>query len=154
MFSGHGHNPSVGKTGDNQATRLSVRLVGERSLQHRPIQDGLGNTVVSAAKSGDISSMRRFHRYGLDVNVDHGELMATAAENGHLELLAVMCEEMGGILTGSKCDYPFFRRGLKENVRNYLDNRIGFEALHDMRCRPQTAKRKLSIFRIADSKIH
>ncbi|TNE31332.1 MAG: hypothetical protein EP349_04120 [Alphaproteobacteria bacterium] len=153
MFSEHGQNPSTGKTG-NQATSLSVKLIGERPAQHRHMQADLGNTVVSAAKSGDISSMRRFHRYGLDVNVDHGELMATAAENGHLELLAVMCEEMGGILTGSKCDYPFFRRGLKENVKKYLDNRVGFEALHDMRCRPQRIKRKLSIFRIADSKIH
>jgi len=152
MFSEHGHNPSTTKT-SNQTTALSVRLIAERPSQHRHMQDGLGNTVVSAAKSGDISSMRRFHRYGLDVNVDHGELMATAAENGHLELLAVMCEEMGGILTGSKCDYPFFRRGLKENVKSYLDNRTGFEALHDMR-RPQKTKRKLSIFRIADSKIH
>ena len=153
MFSEHRQNPSEGKTG-NQATGLTVRLVGERPVQHRPVRDGLGNTVVSAAKSGDISSMRRFHRYGLDVNVDHGELMATAAENGHLELLAVMCEEMGGVLTGSKCDYPFFRRGLKENVRNYLENRAGFEALHGMRCRPQKVKRKLSIFRIADTKVH
>lgn len=153
MFSEHGQNPSAAKA-DNQTTGLSVRLVGERPAQHRHMRNGLGKTVVSAAKSGDISSMRRFHRYGLDVNVDHGELIATAAENGHMELLAVMCEEMGGILTGSKCDYPFFRRGLKEKVRNYLDNRIGFEALHDMRHRPQKMKRKLSIFRISDAKIH
>ncbi len=136
------------------ADRLSMRLVAESPASPSSTEAPVSSTIMQAVKSGNVDALRKFHMQGLDINIDQGELMATAAESGHLDLLRAMCEEMGGILTGSKCDYPFFRKGLQMNLQLYLDQRLRFETHNNIRRKPQKPQGKLSIFRISDAKIH
>lgn len=110
-------------------------------------------TVMDAVKAGRIDDVRQFYGHGLNINIDDGELIASAAELGHLELLTVMCEEMGGVLKSSKCDYPFFLHGLREDVRDYVRSRLDTEARTPVSYRPKPVPNKLSILSIRSSKI-
>jgi len=110
-------------------------------------------TVMDAVKAGRIGDVRQFYGRGLNINIDDGELIASAAELGHLDLLTVMCEEMGGVLKSSKCDYPFFLHGLREDVRDYVRSRLDTEARTPVSYRPKPVPNKLSILSIRSSKI-
>lgn len=111
-------------------------------------------TVTDVVDAGDVEGLRHFYAQGLNINIDDGELIATAAERGHLSLLKAMCEEMGGTLKSSKCDYPFFLHGLRHDVRDYVQGRLRFEENCPAEFKNPAPARKstLSILRIRGSK--
>lgn len=93
--------------------------------------------VLKAFETGDMQAAQEFYQDGLDVNQNDGALLAAAALNGHLDLLKAACEEMGGVLNAGQCEKPAFSVGLNADVKDYINDRLNFEANNNIEYTPR-----------------
>lgn len=93
-------------------------------------QIDLDRALVEAVEDNDIDQARALHKQGASPNAFEGEAIACAAENGRMDMLKSLCEDMGGKVLDSQCDDNTFRWSVSKHfpeVVDYLDKREAVE---------------------------
>jgi len=121
-------NTLFGKKIDDAASDADTEAL-EQSLDNAQ--------VLTAFETGDLKAAQEFYQNGLDVNQNDGELLAAAASNGHVDLLKAACEEMGGVLNAGQCEKPAFSVELNADVKDYINDRLNFEANNNIEYTPR-----------------